>query len=791
MNEPYKISFALILAVVFLLPLFFLSSLVLPLSISKAALLSVGGTIVSLAFIYETIRLGRLYLPSTYLLWSVVLVPAVYLASALTGLAPKLSLFGYNLEVGTFGSVLVLFVFMGIVSMVFVDTLRIIKLYGVLLLSLSLVLIFGLAKVLSHGSWFEFGVFSGVMGNSIGAWTDYAICFGFLTLVSLFAVAMLPLSKMHRNLMNAVIALSVFLLMVINFSNAWQLVLGTSLVALVYFMTVERRIAHADSGSYKLLSLKLAPLVIVFFVSLLFVINPTLSSTKGPLGDYISNSFGVRSVDVRPSLSSTLGVAGSTLKTHALLGSGPNTFAEDWLMYKPAAINLTTFWNTAFPYGFGFLPTQIATTGLLGTFLWLLFLGFFLVLGIRALVKNSQVKSERFLLVSSFVGSMFLWVAATVYTPSAVILALAFILTGVFIASSRVVNLIPSREIVFSRHPLLNFGSMLVAILLVIGTVGFAFTSYKKIASAFHFQKALSAVSIPDSSVDSIEAELGKASDLGPMDIYFSALAQLEFARAQSVLANATGTPEQARTAFQTAISRSIAGAQAATQAYPGNYQNWITLGSIYAALVPAPLSVPGAYEGAKLAYTEAVKLDPLSPEISLLEARLELDHGNSSTARAYINESIQKKEDYAEAYFLLTQLEAAENHINEAIKSAETAALLSPNNAGIFFELGLLKYANQNYKGSAENLTKALTILPDYANAKYYLGLSLDQLGRRSEAILLFEDLAKRNADNQNVAQILANLRADHDAFYQSINTAKPSLRTTPPIPTTSAPRQ
>jgi hypothetical protein len=69
------------------------------------------------------------------------------------------------------------------------------------------------------------------------------------------------------------------------------------------------------------------------------------------------------------------------------------------------------------------------------------------------------------------------------------------------------------------------------------------------------------------------------------------------------------------------------------------------------------------------------------------------------------------------------------------------------------------------------------LKIQPDYANAKYFLGLSAARLNDMSAAIAQFSDLAGNNPDNQEVALILANLRAGRSIFSE----AKPPV-TTPP---------
>src|SRR5690606_42073919 len=64
---------------------------------------------------------------------------------------------------------------------------------------------------------------------------------------------------------------------------------------------------------------------------------------------------------------------------------------------------------------------------------------------------------------------------------------------------------------------------------------------------------------------------------------------------------------------------------------------------------------------------------------------------------------------------------------------------LLSPNDPGLFFQLGLLKYNSDDFLGAARAFGQAVTLVPEYANAKYFLGLSLARLGETDLAIAQF----------------------------------------------------
>ena len=66
---------------------------------------------------------------------------------------------------------------------------------------------------------------------------------------------------------------------------------------------------------------------------------------------------------------------------------------------------------------------------------------------------------------------------------------------------------------------------------------------------------------------------------------------------------------------------------------------------------------------------------------------------------------------------------------------------------------------------------------MPDYANAKYFLGLSYWQVGKKEEAKKQFEDIEKTNPDNQEIKLILSNIQAGKDPF----SNAKPPITSRP----------
>ena len=779
MNEPYKISFATLVAVVFSLPIFFIPSTLIPLGVAKMALLAVGSIVAFVAFLFDTWKLGRIAVPKTHLLWTAVALPLAYLLSSLFSGNPGLSMFGYTFEVGTFAFVLMGSALFAVAAFALNTRSRILKVYSAFFLSLLILSVFMVIKVVSGGSLLILDNFSGSLGNPIGAWTDLAVVFGLLSIISVFAIEMLRRAGSIKWLLYIIYALSVAFLIIINFAVVWMLVFVAALLIFVYFTTVERRIDREDDQRRP----NLWPVGVLLAVSLLFLFNPTVSS-RGTIGDAISSMLHISNTDIRPSLPTTLGVDKAVLAKNPIVGSGPNTFDKDWLMYKPQAINATTFWQSIFASGFGFLPSQLATVGLLGGLVWAGFVVLLFVLAAKAIKKTPHTRAERSLVISSGLASIFLVSAAFFYAPSVVVLALAFIFAGVFVATSRSVGTIGVREVVLTNNALLNFVSVLLLIVFGIGALAFGVVTFQKTLSIYHFEKAIALSQVAGTDATSIETELGRAISFAPNDLYYGTLSQFEESQAKVFLQNIAAAPEKNRLAFQDALSKTIAAAQAAVNANK-SYQEWIALGSLYEALVPTPLSIPGAFESAQSAYAQAQQLNPLTPEVSLLMAKLDLDHKDSAAARKDVNQALTLKPDYADAYFFLAQLESSENNVSQAIDAAKAGAVLSPGNAGIYFELGLLEYTNKKYQDAATAFIQALSIEPDYANAKYFLGLSYEALGRHTEAISEFKDLNASNPGNADIQSVLANLRAGRDPFGKPADVS-PLKTSTPPIKST-----
>ncbi len=775
-----KLGRVLIIVLGFLLPLFFIPSMVVPLELAKVILLVISVVLALLLFIVSIIRKGYLELPKHKMFLLALLIPIVFLLASFSGLSPQISLFGYGFEAGTFGSVLLGFLLLLLVPTFLHSKEQVTKSFIGFLIGFVLLGLFSAVKFIFGANILVFKVFSGASSNTVGAWTDLAVFFGLGAVLVLMAIEMLSLSKLQKMVLYLTLVLCLFVLAVLNFSFVWIVLAVFSLIFFVCNTFFGSSLNTSEGHLRKFSYLSIALLV----VSLLFFFNPSVPGNNLKLADAVSKTFNVTNVDVRPSLITTINVTKPVLTINPLFGSGPNTFGFDWLMYKPDGINNTNFWNTNFLSGFSLLATFLATTGILGFLAWALFLAIFVWLGVKTLFAPAKDNLSKFLMSSSFLTSLYLWVMVALYTPGIVVFSLAFFFTGLFVAVAISDNQIERTNISFAHNLKLSFVAVLVLIALFVVSVAFGYVALQKVASRIYYQKALIAGN-QNNDFDTTAVNLNSAIGLASYDIYYRTLSELGVIRMRQIANQTEGTVEERQKLFGQALSDSISHAQTATKTNGLNYQNWVALGSVYEFLVPAPLSIQGAYTNARSNYEKALKRNPHSPEIYFFLARLEVANKNNQAAREYINQSLALKNDYVDAYFLLTQIEMEDNNLPQAIRAAEAVAILSPNNSGVFFQLGLLKYNNADYTGAVQALSKALSIIPEYANAKYFLGLSRYKLGENDLAIKEFEELAKANPDNTEIAAVLKNLQDKKDPFYKlsSSTNSTPEKGKTPPI--------
>ncbi len=792
-----RLSYWVTLAAIFLLPIAFIPSANIHFSFTKQLIFATAVLFIFATWVLSRLKDGTFEFPVSPIVFTGGVVTLVMFFASIFSKSVSTSLLGQGFETGTFLSIFIGFLTVFIVPLYFKSKDKIFTAYLALMASFVLVAIFEIVRFLAGPAVLSFGFFTDITSNTVGQWNDLGVFFGFAAVLSWVTVEFFELGQVSKILTFIVLALSIFFLAVISFPVIWYALALIAIILVVYLVAAKKRASpeQMTDGSLSIRRLPVVSITLgVIALIMLFPIwqpDPAQSgksirtSVGNIIGTKLANKFNINQIDVRPSWSSTITVAKETLKTEPLLGAGPNRFATRWWQHKDPSVNETIFWGTDFNFGIGAIPTYIVTSGILGSLAWLAFIVLFLYTGFRSMFTPVHDKTDRYLITMSFLGALFLWIFNAVYAPGNVISALTYITTGLFVASLASAGLSRIKRGEYTGRPRLSFISVLALIFVLIVAVTAEYFVIQRYAAYVSFQKGVAAANNNDA--DKAEKEINRAAAMSRNDLFYRALTELGMIRINALLQTPAEdtTADAIRAKFQTVLGNTLNSANEAIKIDGTNYANWLTRGRVYELIVP--LKIQGAYEAAKSTYEEALKTNPHNPAIYLMLARLEYTNGNNDKALDYVAEALKEKKNYTDAVYLQAQIQITVGNIKEAIKSVEAASILAPQDPTVLFQLGFLRFNNKDYKGAVTALERAVELNPIYANAKYFLGLSYQKLGRQSDAIKQFTDLKSTNADNQEVGLILKNLQAGRDPFANATDKA-PEKRTTPPLTETKA---
>ena len=726
-----------------------------PFQVAKVALFAVLAAVAAILYVAGGGSAQFLRSHGVWLTLLVLLLPLSYLLSTLNSIDRSLAWSGYSVEWDT-----ILFAMLAagafMLSSMFFRTQRTARLlYTVSFWAIVAAVAFQCAAIM-FGPSIPGGTFADRSVNLVGKWNDLGLL---ASLLGLYVLTELELRRPSNLVRMGALALGVVLVALlgfINFSLAWILVLAGSVVVGV-FSFISRR---AEEGETHRPLMSRVPWAAVAgaVLAIIFLIWGPMFNTG------LTSVFPVSSLEVRPSYQSTQEVIAAQRQgsfSRTLVGLGPNTFGEAWLAHKPADVNQSAFWNLDFNVGFSTLSTALGTVGFLGALAWILPFILVIVAIVRLMRMSALNREDRALGVALAGGSLLLLCTMVLYVPSQNLILLALVLAGAsFGFLWRQGRSGPSEEPAASRS--LQLGALALGAVLVVAMLWVSVaTSNRALAEAY---AGKAAVALQAGNVDQALALANKA--VAKERIGDTLRMQMQAGGSKlSSLAQATeGDQQELQQQFQTTLQTTLAAGQAAVALNPLDYRSYFLLGQVYDLL--SRLKIEGAYEQANAAYLATLEHNPRNPAISLALSRLAAAQGDAATTEKYLRESLTQKQNYTDAILFLVQLNVANNDLNSAVQAAQAAVQSAPGVAPIWFQLGLLYYAGGATKEAIAPLEQALKIQGDYANAKYFLGLSYYGQNRQVEALTLFEDLAKTTPDNAEVAKVVANMQAGKPAL-------------------------
>lgn len=742
----------------FLLPIFVLPVTFLPFQFSKGFIFFVGIPIIFVFWLLSVLNKGQIKIPKSLIFLPLILIIIVWLVSSLFSPNRLISIFGYGYESGTFMAVL----FFGLIlflSAAFSSTeKKVARIHNIIFFSAIIVFIFQVFQIFIPKLNIlipTMGLFISPTFNLIGSWNEFSIFFGFIALISLSLLELGKFKKSYRIFLFFILSISFLAMLSVNYLNSW-IVFGFFIFIFLIYLLSDSFLKHS-SGDGLDNEGKFVRITFFLFLIILFIILG-----RNLLNDF-NNFLNTTSIEVRPSWSSTYHIALESFKENSILGSGPNTFIYDWLKFKPQMVNSTLFWNTRFESGFGILPSFVATAGSLGGILLIIFLVIFFVWNGGKVISNVKRDNTHVLLLSSFLGSAYLWVSLIFYSPGIVILTLAFLMTGVSLGMLAKTEKIKILTIKIFKNAKIGFASMfLITVLIILFILTSYIFSQKYWAEKLFVRASNDFISGVD--LDKVETEIINATKFNKTDKYFRMLSDVNLIKTQNLLLQKDITAQDVQIQFQNFYAAAIKNARTAADINGLDPLNWMQLGKVYELAVP--LNVQGASDMAINSYDEALLRSPMDPSIVASKAMVKIKVGDRVSARDLLNLSLELKNDYTSALFMLSQIDIAEGNLKSAIQRSEQAFVSSPNDIGVLFQLAMLYYNDRNFDNAQLAFEKAIILRPDYSNARYFLGLVYSKKGMMSDAIVQFKKIEEYNPDNTEVKRILNNLQNGRPAL-------------------------
>lgn len=359
-----------------------------------------------------------------------------------------------------------------------------------------------------------------------------------------------------------------------------------------------------------------------------------------------------------------------------------------------------------------------------------------------------------------------------------------------------------SRRVRFESQWAIFLSSLIIVFLLSLGVATFYWEVNR-------FRAALSAAAgvraMTSGDLDGAVLKLGRAISFDSKNsAYYGFIIQARIERVRRLISRASAG-ENVQQEFQQEVNRAQEAIQIATTLHPEEFTLWRARGALYEVIIPF---IPGAERLSADSYRRAIDLSPLTPttyvdfgRAALAFADVTLLRMNQASqqdrkiletlrlealreATGMLTKAAEIKPDFAPAHFLLSQVAIRVGDLQSAIRSTENAKLTAPFDVGVAFQLGLLYYQADDLNRAQVEFERAVSINENYSNARYFLGLIYDRRGEKARAVSEFERVAALNPGNQEVTQILVNLRGGRGALDSIVPPAKPpEERREPPV--------
>ncbi len=442
---------------------------------------------------------------------------------------------------------------------------------------------------------------------------------------------------------------------------------------------------------------------------------------------------------IRPNLTSTMMVGKNVMLNEGVFGIGAGNFTRAWQLYRPQTVISSPYFGYDFNQGSSTMTTFFVTIGIFGL---LAFLALILTSLYSTFVSYRQnpTGKENFILGLLVSVLVYFVIVSWLIPISYAMLVVWMVVSGLGLAKAKLSEHHPSKKVAFLMVPLTLI--LLVNMFITINKVR-AFSLYNKAQTV--------------AQTEDVAPYIAKAISIYPYDGFYRVQVEYYIQANRNLISTTAQDQEALKKQYLENAQKAVDAGLAAVKTNPNNYQNYVSLGRAYELAVP--FDKEGGFDRAKKSYQEATKLYPENPYLYVMLARLEAAAGTKEGVRLSLTEAIKKKNNFADALYLMSQLEASDSKIDEALNYAIEAVKSAPNDPLTYIQAGLLFYGKRDYQNAVYALSAALEKDQNNANVAYFLALALRDGGRPDLAKQIGDELLRRNPGNADLEAFLKSL--------------------------------
>jgi tetratricopeptide (TPR) repeat protein len=379
-------------------------------------------------------------------------------------------------------------------------------------------------------------------------------------------------------------------------------------------------------------------------------------------------------------------IAMETLKNTAtaLTGYGPEGFVIAYNKTRPAALNLTPYWNIRFTSSSNELFQAVTTGGVLALVAW----GLIIAAIIRLARKNLKDPNERIIKFISL-GLLFLFLLL----PGTYVHLFAFFVFITLYSLMLKVNHVSAHTVKLSLNSIslvrgdsqdddrkespLVLLPYLLAAPIIVAALYLGYQTNQMYAAETTFKKALDAAA-RNEGVPTYDLQRETIVKYPLVPRYRRAYAATNLALANSIAGKETLSDED-KTNVTQLIQQAIREAKAAVTLDPQNAANWENLATVYRALIGVAQNAD-SWTIASLA--QAIQADPFNPRLRLELGGVFYSVGQYDQAIRLYQQSSELKPDWANAYYNLSSAYRQKKDLNTAFDYLRQSLSLVPQDS-------------------------------------------------------------------------------------------------------------